>query len=416
MQVKSRPSLTRQWIDPHAYDICKRLQEADFTTYLVGGCVRDLLAGIPPKDFDIATTAQPEDVRAVIRQAYIIGRRFRLVLVKRDHKQYEVATFRRDPTAEELTDENLSPDNLFGSEEEDAKRRDFTLNSLFYDPVADKLIDYCGGIEDIQNRILRVIGDPDTRLREDPIRILRAIRLAHKLHFVLEPELRAAIEKNAEGITRSVLPRKREEILKIMRLRNPCLTFHELNDLGVLKHLSPTFAKVFEHDDSSEIFDRYLGQTQEMALNEDQPTELFSALLLSYYRAMHQQDPGGPTELDQISEDELLKKFFRDELGMSNVEQRFFAKAMHLQSLLRSVDKFRNRGEKRQMAVLAQEAFPMALRLSRLDHGLTGSDLLFWEQAYKKALPHIRSLHSEAQGRQRPRRQRRRRPIRSGRV
>jgi len=127
MQVKSRPQLSRQWIDPHALDIVKRLQAADFTTYLVGGCVRDLLAGIPPKDFDIATTAHPEDVRQVIRQAYIIGRRFRLVLVKRDHKQYEVATFRRDPKPEELADENLSPDNLFGTEEEDAKRRDFTL-------------------------------------------------------------------------------------------------------------------------------------------------------------------------------------------------------------------------------------------------------------------------------------------------
>ncbi|MGE3973870.1 MAG: poly(A) polymerase [Bdellovibrionales bacterium] len=412
MQVKSRPSLTRQWIDPHAFEIVKRLQEADFTTYLVGGCVRDLLAGIPPKDFDIATTAHPEDIRAVIRQAYIIGRRFRLVLVKRDGKQYEVATFRRDPRPEELEDENLSPDNLFGTEEEDAKRRDFTLNSLFYDPVADKLIDYCGGIEDIQNRILRVIGDANTRLKEDPIRILRAIRLTHKLNFLLDSDLRAAIEQNAEGLLRSVLPRKREEILKFLRLKRPVHAFHELNDLSVLQYLSPTFAKVYKTQESSEIFDSYLEQILDLAVNEDHPSELFSALLISYYRAMHDQHPGEAIEPNQILNDEQLKILFRDELGMSNMEQRYFARALHIQSLLRSVHKFKNRGERRQMAVLAQEAFPMALLLCRLDHTLSGSDLLFWEQAYKKALPQIQTLRAETTERPRNRRPRRRPPRR----
>ncbi len=110
-----RPKLHMDWIDPDALDVVKRLQKAGFKTYLVGGCVRDLLAGIHPKDFDIATTAQPEEVRRVIRQSYVIGRRFRLVLVKRDRKQFEVATFRRDAKAEELEQEDISPDNLFGT-------------------------------------------------------------------------------------------------------------------------------------------------------------------------------------------------------------------------------------------------------------------------------------------------------------
>ncbi|MGZ3743745.1 MAG: poly(A) polymerase, partial [Pseudobdellovibrionaceae bacterium] len=163
--MTTKPHLHEDWIDPYARDIVRILQDEGFETYLVGGCVRDLLAGIHPKDFDIATNAHPNQVRRKIPQAYVIGKRFRLVLVRRGDQQFEVATFRRAISAEELEDSEaeIIGDNYFGSCEEDAKRRDFTVNALFYDPIQQKILDYCEGLKDVENRTLRMIGDSVVR-------------------------------------------------------------------------------------------------------------------------------------------------------------------------------------------------------------------------------------------------------------
>ena len=142
MTITEQPRLHQDWINPHAFGIVKALQKHGHTTYLVGGCVRDLLLGIHPKDFDIATSAKPEEVRKIIYRAYLIGRRFRLVLVRRDDTQFEVATFRRMLSDEELESEDIEGDNMFGTPEEDACRRDFTINGMFYDPIAGELIDF----------------------------------------------------------------------------------------------------------------------------------------------------------------------------------------------------------------------------------------------------------------------------------
>src|SRR5262249_29235348 len=140
-----------------------------FTTFLVGGCVRDLLLGKHPKDYDIATNARPQDVRRMIHNSFIIGKRFRLVLVKRGDVQYEVATFRRDLRPDENVEELPGgADNIFGTPEEDARRRDFTVNGLFYDPVQHKLFDYVEAAADLEHGVVRMIGDPDVRLAEDP--------------------------------------------------------------------------------------------------------------------------------------------------------------------------------------------------------------------------------------------------------
>ncbi len=352
-KVQHRPQLHLDWIDTDALEIVKRLQKEGFKTYLVGGCVRDLLAGIHPKDFDIVTTAHPEEVRRFVRQAYIIGRRFRLVLVKRYDKQFEVATFRREALPEELEQEDISPDNLFGSEEEDARRRDFTLNALFYDPVNHDVIDYCGGLKDIEERVIRVIGDPEIRIKEDPIRILRAIRLSHKLKFVIDPELRAAIKHHCTEIARSVLPRKREEILKILRLHDPAMCFHELYDLDILRYLSPTLNKVYENPEQLVDLEAYLHKLPEIVDNTSNPTELFAGLLLAYYRAVYAPDPDHAPNPAELLEDENMKVFMRDELGMSNLEQRVFVKSLLLQPTLKNVEKVKQRGERRQLSILA---------------------------------------------------------------
>ncbi|MEY4617528.1 MAG: poly(A) polymerase, partial [Pseudomonadota bacterium] len=229
MVTLQKPTLHANWIEPEARAVVDRLQKAGFQTYLVGGCVRDLLAGIHPKDYDIATSAHPEQVRKIIRGSYIIGKRFQLVLVKRGIHQFEVATFRRNALPEEIeASERSFADNFFGTPQEDAQRRDFTINGLFYDPIRDELIDYVGGRQDIESGLIRMIGDPDYRLKEDPIRILRAIRLSHKLRFSIEETLRSAIEKNSQELVRSILPRKREEYFKLLRLSDPSLVFQEL--------------------------------------------------------------------------------------------------------------------------------------------------------------------------------------------
>ena len=177
LEIKQKPHLHASWIDPDAVEIVERLQKAGFTTYLVGGCVRDLLVGIHPKDYDIATNALPNEVKRKVWGSYVIGRRFRLVLVKRGEQQFEVATFRRGSKPEDFTEGEDQPvgDNFFGTPEEDALRRDFTINALFYDPIKNELIDYAKAMADIEATTLRMIGDPKTRIIEDPIRSLRAV-------------------------------------------------------------------------------------------------------------------------------------------------------------------------------------------------------------------------------------------------
>lgn len=397
MSITERPCLHQDWIDPHAFGIVKALQRKGFTTYLVGGCVRDLLLGLNPKDFDIGTTAPPQEVRKTIYNSYIIGKRFRLVLVKRDQQQYEVATFRRESND---NDGEVTGDNLFGTPEEDAKRRDFTINALFYDPVAQNLIDYCDGQTDLDMRLIRMIGDPLLRLEEDPIRILRAIRLAHKLGFSLEPELRQAILDKAHTLTASALPRRREELLKVLRLSDPALTFLEFYDLGVLRAVAPTLHQVMEDKTSSEVFLSYMHRWSDHQVNTTDPIELFGFLILAYLRARFDLDAesNNPRNLFELKE---VQQLLRDELGVFRYEQAKIAKAIRMQSLLIRTTEFSRRGERRQMAMLGNEAFDLAIKLAEKDYSLPPQILHFWRSKPRPAV----ALNS---GGPRPRRRRRR--------
>lgn len=231
-------------IDPQAISATRRLRRYGYKAYLVGGCVRDLLLGIPPKDFDIATDARPEEVKAVFRNSRIIGRRFRLVhLYYRGGKVLEVATFRAAAPPEEDEDANgdllIRRDNVFGSEQEDAQRRDFTINALFYDPESGRIIDHVEGLADIDARIVRMIGDPDIRLREDPVRIVRAIRFRAKAGLTIEPELEAALARHVEDLVRCPPARLLEETLKLLRMGHALASYDEMQKHGVLNVLLP---------------------------------------------------------------------------------------------------------------------------------------------------------------------------------
>src|SRR5438105_7320718 len=246
-------SLSRKEIDPDALKVLYRLRQFDHAAYLVGGSVRDLLLGRRPKDFDIGTSAHPYQVKKLFRNCWIIGRRFRLAHVKFGPKVIEVATFRRqvapgeevvqdgvpapDPTTPE-GEHLIHRDNTFGTPEEDAFRRDFTINALFYDIASFGVIDYVGGLDDLRAGVVRSIGDPDVRLREDPVRMIRAIALAARLDFTIEPMLLQSIRTHRHEIAKSSPPRLLEEYYKILRAGSSEAAFRALADVGLLEPIS----------------------------------------------------------------------------------------------------------------------------------------------------------------------------------
>ena len=240
-RISRKQEIPINQIDPHALSTVKRLRKYGHKAYLVGGCVRDLLLGFEPKDFDIATDAEPEEVKGIFRNSRIIGRRFRLVhLYFHGGKVIEVSTFRaqieQDEEGEDLL---IRRDNVFGSEKEDALRRDFTVNGLFYDLIEGRVIDHVNGMEDIEKRYLRMIGDPRVRLREDPVRILRALRFTAKTNLTMDSELAAAIAEYKQELRKCAPARVLEETLRLLRIGHSASTVALMEESGVLEELLP---------------------------------------------------------------------------------------------------------------------------------------------------------------------------------
>jgi tRNA nucleotidyltransferase/poly(A) polymerase len=249
-------------IDSEAVKIVQKLKAAGFESYLVGGCVRDVLMGKNPKDFDIATKASPQQVRSLIHRSFIIGRRFRIVVAKRQsgwkeyidslsaeqklfpilphtlpENEYQITTFRRQPV--QVGDE--VNENVFGNAQEDAERRDFTVNALYLDPTDGKIVDFVGGLKDLSKKELRIIGDPQTRFQEDPIRVLRALRFAHKNRLKFEAHTGRAMESCAKLLKDAKRERIREEILKILKEGSTEIFTTDFVKLGLWPILFPEF-------------------------------------------------------------------------------------------------------------------------------------------------------------------------------
>jgi poly(A) polymerase len=279
---RSEHALSRRDIDPDALKVLYRLHEHNYIAYLVGGSVRDLLLDRHPKDFDIGTSAHPHQIKKLFRNCWIIGRRFRLAHVKFGPKTIEVATFRRLVDAQEMAaeaaaaaereaeataedqrqadsigndEEDATPrlrrraedhlihrDNAYGTPEEDAFRRDFTVNALFYDIGTFSIIDYTGGLKDLEARVIRSIGIPEVRFLEDPVRMLRAVVLAARLEFSIDPESLEAIAHHKHEIARSAAPRLLEEYFKILRSGHAAEAFRQLGETGLLKEITPELA------------------------------------------------------------------------------------------------------------------------------------------------------------------------------
>jgi poly(A) polymerase len=250
---RAEHSMSRRDIDPDALKVLYRLRQFDHTAYLVGGSVRDLLLGRRPKDFDIGTSAHPSQVKKLFRNCWIIGRRFRLAHVKFGTKVIEVATFRRQVHAgEEIVQDGVPApdpstaegaplvrhDNTFGTPEEDAFRRDFTINALFYDIATFSIIDYVNGLDDLRAGVVRSIGDPAVRFHEDPVRMLRAVALAARLGFTIARPVLEAISAQRSEIAHSSAPRLLEEYYKILRGGYAEKVFRGLAAAGLIEPIS----------------------------------------------------------------------------------------------------------------------------------------------------------------------------------
>ena len=240
------PSLDRTAIDPDADRVVRKLTRAGYKAYLVGGCVRDLLVQRKPKDFDVATSATPNEIKSTFRNSRIIGRRFRLAHVFFGSKIIETATFRANPRDEDDHDLLIRRDNVFGTETEDARRRDFTINGLFYDVEREEVIDHVGGLADLEAKLIRTIGDPDIRFQEDPVRILRAIKFAARLDFGFEPATWRALLRWRGEISKCSPPRLLEEIHRLMRGGACRRSFELMVETGTLAVLSPYLAGLLE--------------------------------------------------------------------------------------------------------------------------------------------------------------------------
>lgn len=270
-------NLSRKDISKGALRVLYRLHEAGFRACLVGGAVRDLLLGRKPKDFDVATDATPDEVRRLFRNCRLIGRRFRLAHVLFGREIVEVATFRGegegDDEARRLVDGRLVRDNVWGSIEEDAVRRDFRVNALYYDIADFSVIDYVGGMQDLDDGVLRLIGDPVQRYREDPVRMLRAARLSAKLGFDIDEAARAPILELSELLRDAAPARLFDESLKLFMAGHAAASFRALEDLDLLKVLFPATATQLSRDDDPalrEMIKQGLANTDQRVA-EDRP-------------------------------------------------------------------------------------------------------------------------------------------------
>jgi poly(A) polymerase len=382
--------ISRQGISPNALRVLYRLREGGHEAYLVGGAVRDLLVGGHPKDFDIATAATPEEVRHLFRNCRLIGRRFRLAHVVFGREIIEVATFRAnvdDGSGDRQVHDGgrLLRDNVYGSIEDDAVRRDFTANALYYTVDDFSVRDYVGGFEDVQNRVMRLIGDPETRYREDPVRMLRAVRLAAKLDFTIEPGSADPIPELAPLLAEAAPARLFEECLKLFLSGHAVASFERLERHGLLAALFPESAAALAANRSGALrrmlVEGLAGTDARVAAEEPvSPSFLFALLLWpAYCRTLIALENEGvhAAEAQRRAADRVTVH----QLNTIALPRRF---SLPMQEIWLLQTRFPQRQRKRVMRTLAHPRFRAAfdflvLRQSASDGH--AEDVAFWREA-----------------------------------
>jgi len=278
---RDKHGIARTSISRGALKVCEILRAHGHSAYVVGGAVRDLLLGVVPKDFDVATDAHPDEVHRLFRRSHLIGRRFKLVHVLFGAETVEVSTFRAGEGGEADEHGRLLRDNVYGTRVQDAARRDFTANALYYDPHDETVLDYHGGFADVRKKTMRIIGDARVRFREDPVRMLRAVRFAAKLGFAIDPKTRAPIRELAGLIGNVPAARLFEEMLKLLLSGHSAACLAQLRKEGLHHGLLPLLDVIVEQPMGERFLRLALEQTDTRIRtgNSVSPAFLFAALL-----------------------------------------------------------------------------------------------------------------------------------------
>ena len=430
-QILPQPKhgIRREQIDDCALKTCETLAQAGFKGYLVGGAVRDLLLEKTPKDFDVATDATPEEVRRLFRRSRIIGRRFQIVHVMCGRVTIEVTTFRANgqKEAEEedehapadrslgahqrLTDEHgrLLSDNVFGSMADDAARRDFTINALYYDPAREEVHDYFGGVADCKKHVLRMIGDPETRFREDPVRMLRAARFAAKLDFHIDPDTRKPVATLAPLLAN--IPRARifDEALKLLMSGHALRGVHQLRAEGLHHGMLPLLDTILD-DPTGERFITAALKTTDARIAQDKPASpafLFGTLLwpqvLQRWRALEAAGEK-PQPALFLAMDEVLDA----QRGQLAIPRRYDGMMKEIWALQ---PRFEQRGGQRPYRLLEHPRFRAAydFLLLRAESGEVEAELGEWWTRFQEVGEDERAAMLLADSSPKPRRRRKRR-------
>ena len=406
--------VARERISYGALRVTEGLQAAGYQAYVVGGAVRDLLLDRIPKDFDIATEATPEDVRRIFRRARIIGRRFRLVHVMFGEEVVEVSTFRRMIEAEDAqTDDHgrLLRDNEFGDREQDAARRDFSANALFYDPATQEIYDFHGGYADTRNRMLRMIGDPVVRYREDPVRMLRAVRLSAKLGMRIDAATAAPIANMKNLLDNVPQARLLDEVLKMLLSGHSLECIQQLRKMNLHHGLLPLLDVILEQPTGEKFIMLALRNTDER-LSQDKtvsPAFLFAALLwhevLAAWNTRVQQGARPVGAMHEAMDEVLARQ--RAQLAIPHRQDAVMKEIWLMQQ------RFEQRAGQRPFRLLEQPRFRAGFDflLLRCASGEADDELGLWWDEFQDASTarQTEMLHPEGAGEKKRRRRKPRR-------
>jgi len=415
-------AVSRKDISPNALKVLYRLKDAGYDAYLVGGCIRDLLLGLKPKDFDVVTNAHPEQIRQVFKNCRLIGRRFRLAHIVFGREIIEVATFRGHHSGDEDNPKSsqsdagmILRDNVYGTIEEDAERRDFSINALYYSVNDFCIYDFANGIEAIAERKIELIGDPETRFREDPVRMLRAVRFATKLNMQIAPETLAPIKDLAILLKNIPAARMFEEALKLFLAGKGFDNFMLLHELGIIKQIMPSVAKVLKQDSSGkmqQLITSAMQDTDERVAADKPVTPAFTFAALLWYpvefRAQTLLVESGLNELDAFN---IAMMEILDDMQRSiAIPKRFTLTIRDIWSLQHRLNK---RAGRRAFKLMEQTKFRGAydfLCLRAKAEGGALQELALWWQRFQQVDEHgrehlIQQLGKEGQERK-PRRRR----------
>jgi poly(A) polymerase len=407
---KSEHGIGRERLSHGALRTCETLQQGGYEAYVVGGAVRDLLLGLKPEDFDVATNASPEDVHRLFRRSRLIGRRFKIAHVLFGGETVEVSTFRSGGAEDKDEHGRVLRDNEYGTREQDAARRDFTVNALYYDPSKETILDFHHGLKDLRRKVVRIIGDPRVRYREDPVRMLRAARFAAKLEFKIDDRTREPIAEMATLLGNVPAARLFDEMLKLLLSGHARPTLHQLRDEGLHHGLLPLLDVILEQPLGERFVNMALEQTDARVRDGKpvSPAFLFAALLwhevLAAWKATRAKGMNPVPALHQAMDEVLDRQ--TDKLA---VPRRFTSVMKEIWTLQ---PRFEQRSGKRPFSLLANERFRAAFDFLalRAQSGEVDASLHEWWERFQDATPdEQRAMLQEPQAGEHSTRRRRRR-------